>query len=46
MLANIPKSDPQPDLATCKFSNQPGSSAESFGLDALRGRTIADMGFK
>ena len=46
MLASIPKSDPQPDLATCKFSNQPGSGGESFGLDVLQGRTIADMGFK
>lgn len=46
MLAAIPKNDPQPDLATCRLSNQPGSGGESVSFEALQGRTIADMGFK
>ena len=46
ILASIPKSDAQPDLATCRLSNQPNTGGESFALDALQGRTIADMGFK
>jgi nuclear protein localization family protein 4 len=45
ILADIPPSDPQPDLATIRLSNQPSSTAESVTFDALKGRTVGDMGF-
>jgi len=45
ILASIPSSDAQPDLATIKLSNQPSSTAESVTFDALKGRTVGDMGF-
>lgn len=45
ILAGIPPSDPQPDLATIRLSNQPSSTAESVSFDALKGRTVGDMGF-
>ena len=45
ILAGIPPSDPQPDLATVRLSNQPSSTAESVSFDALKGRTVGDMGF-
>jgi nuclear protein localization family protein 4 len=45
ILAGIPPSDPQPDLATIRLSNQPSSTAESVTFDALKGRTVGDMGF-
>lgn len=45
ILAGIPSSDPQPDLATIRLSNQPSSTAESVSFDALKGRTVGDMGF-
>jgi nuclear protein localization family protein 4 len=46
ILAGIPPSDAQPDLATIRLSNQPTSTAESVGFDALQGRTVGDMGFR
>ena len=45
ILAGIPPSDAQPDLATVRLSNQPSSTAESVSFDALKGRTVGDMGF-
>jgi nuclear protein localization family protein 4 len=45
ILAGIPASDPQPDLATIRLSNEPSSTAESVSFDALKGRTVGDMGF-
>ncbi|ODO07176.1 nuclear protein localization protein 4 [Cryptococcus wingfieldii CBS 7118] len=45
MLDTIPKSDPQPDLATAKLSNQPGAGGESVPFAALQGRSVGDMGF-
>ncbi|WVR05934.1 nuclear protein localization protein 4 [Kwoniella sp. DSM 27419] len=45
MLGTIPKGDEQPDPATLKLSNQPGSSGEQFPFSALVGRTVGDMGF-
>jgi len=35
-----------PDIDTITLSNAPGSSGQRFGLDALYGRTIAELGFK
>lgn len=46
ILDGIPKSEAQPDVATVKLSNQPSSSGESVSLEALKGRTVGDMGFR
>lgn len=35
-----------PDIDTITLSNAPGSSGQRFGLDALYGRSVADLGFK
>lgn len=38
--------DADPDIDTITLSNAPGSSGQRFALDALYGRTIAELGFK
>ncbi|WVN85392.1 nuclear protein localization protein 4 [Cryptococcus depauperatus CBS 7841] len=45
MIDTIPKSDPPPDLATLSLSNQPGAGGETVSFEALKGRSIGDMGF-
>lgn len=35
-----------PDIDTITLSNAPGSSGQRFALDALYGRSVADLGFK